>query len=241
MTKQIQALLVLVVMTQSFPPTPAQVRKSQQNPGKQKDMFLQKSSDRKIESDVLLKAMIAYTLRIHQRYPDEQLAKDKVERMTLELGMGAAMFIDHFNAVWVSETLQSPLLEKYLSRIPAVPIAFEDEWSDTLERVSKPTMGVTLKRWSTGRILEMPVLLGTIIAQDRIFIGQDFNEKEAKKLLKRLSSLPYEAVEQWTNANQFVWRQYVAASLITYDDMFTDDVFQKELFDKKLKVVTTKK
>lgn len=240
MTKRLVAFVFLLTLVQASSLANAQGRKAQAGTERNKDLFSYQAGDnRKVESAVLLKAIVAFTLRIKQRYPDQQKAQAQMEERNLEIGMGTADFILSCNAFWQADTLQPNVIEKYLARIPTVPLAFEDEWSDTLERVSRPTVGLFLKRQSTGRLLEMPVLLGTIIAQDQLFDSRGFNETEAKRLLGRLASVSEEAVDQWATA-RLLRRQYAAITLINLDAVFTKDVFQKELFARKLRESTVK-
>jgi hypothetical protein len=128
--------------------------------------------------------------------------------------------------LWKNDEFQKDVSDKLLPRISVLPKSSYDEWSAALEK------------YSGEYVRNSMYALCLLIQRDRLFDGDKFSSKGSKILLKRLESVPKQAIAKWfkeTDPLLMGGEAESALSIIERDEFFQNDVFQEVPFTKKLK------
>jgi len=112
-----------------------------------------------------------------------------------------------------SQEMASTLTER-LRNLPADVI---QSWSDALKR-------------STGKDLPAMAARFELIQIAWIWEGVGFRQDRRDLLIRRASSIPKEAIDQWGELGM--------GSLIEVESLFTEDRFNRGLFDRSLPIAT---
>jgi len=231
------ALTVACILVVVFCPALSRSQTSQLTQLQQpSEIFSQEQSDQRmkaLDNQSLANSTVVFTARFLESYKDPKEGEAAAKKMGLEFLMGSMTFISEANVFWRDGKVQEQVLKDYLSRIKLVPQATEDEWSEALIKVNGGNMEMPL----IGKPLKMPMILGAIIVQDRLFNANGFKPQESKKLLARISLIPQDAIEKWSTARKLATYQ-AAISLINMDSLFVKEAFQQQVFAKKLEEAT---